>query len=135
MKVLWLSPSDMLTEPVMAGLVGHEIDICRYDRVGVPPDRAILDHADRVRPDIILYIAQNGGPFLAGTDVFIRLKKLAPTVFLLFDGTDQTWARLLEEYRAHDVFTTTVNIDGNRDWAQGPKDLTLLTPTAPHFYS
>jgi hypothetical protein len=135
MKVVIFSPSDMLTEPVVAGLQTiHAVNVCWYDRLTVPVDREMLNFADLEKPEIIMWIGQNGGPYLPSTDTFIRLRKIAPTVFLLFDGTDVTWEPLIAEYRARDVFSVTVNIDGNRDWAKGPKDLTLLTPTSPHFY-
>lgn len=137
MNVLFLSPSDMLTEPVISGLYSlnkHAIEVCRYDRIGVPVDQGMLDAVDLIRPDIVLYIGQNGGPYLASTDTFERIRKHCPTVFLLFDGVDTTWLNLVSEYRKRDVFTVTVNIDGNDGWEKGPKDFTALTPTDPRFY-
>lgn len=137
MRILWLSPSDMTTESVITGLDSlgeHTAHVFRYDRCGFPVDRGMLDMADRMRPDVILYIGQNNRPFLAANDTFKRLKKIAPMVMLAFDASDRTWTDIMRSYCEEDCFTLMVNIDGCDDWPKREQDFTALTPTNPEFY-
>lgn len=135
MRVLWLSPSDMLTEWMIGSLDsvrGHQREICRYDKLGVPPDRFMLDRADQARPDVILYISQAGGPFCAAPSTFQRLRKIAPIVHLCFDAADIGWDALLAIYREKQCFDLTVACDGA---ARGPVDLVLFHPVDPRPYA
>lgn len=134
MKVLWLSPSDITTEPVILSLTGCNLEIHRYDRNGLPVDRAILDRADQVKPDLILYTGQNNAPYMPQVETFLRLRQIAKTVLICHDGSDATWIPVLEEYHARDAFDLVVNIDGNTVWPQRPQDFTALTPIPPESY-
>lgn len=124
----------MTTEPVIEGLTGHDVEVYHYDRHGVPVDRGMLDAADQAKPDVILYIGQNSGPFRPARDTLAWLRQRALTVLLCFDGSDATWDGLLSDYAEHDTFDLVVNIDGNQNWPSRERDLTLLTPTASRFY-
>ena len=138
MKLLWLAVSDMLCEPLHRGLTDlSEHDVCFhwYDRGYLPPDQGMLNAADTFKPDAIIYTSRHAGPTLASTSTFLRLRKIAPTIHMLHDGSEALWKPLLHEYREKEVFTVTVNIDGNSDWESGPNDITALTPIAPSFYA
>ncbi len=135
MKILWLSPSDMLTEFIIGSidcLNEHDTFVCRYDRVGLPVDRGILDYADRVRPDVILYVSQAAGPYVAETSTFKRLRDTSPIVHLCFDAGDIGFERLLNEYREKDCFDVTVACDGCNI---GPVDLVLFHPVDTRPYA
>ena len=136
MKVLYLSPSDMLTEPVIAGLESlHEVVVYRYDRHGVPVDHGMIAVAERERPDVTVYCGQNSGHFMASVSTFVRLRSICPTVLICHDGSDKTWTRVLQQYHDAEAFSVIVNIDGNPDWPQRANiDLTALTPVCEGFY-
>ena len=137
MRLLWLTPSDMLLEPVHRGLTDlgeHDVIFHWYDQGELPPDRAMLDAADAIRPHAIIYTSRHAGPTLASTSTFLRLRKIAQTIHILHDGSEELWKPLLHEYREQEVFTVTVNIDGNNEWESGHNDITALTPIAPSFY-
>jgi len=135
MKVLWLSPSDMLTYWIIGSidcLNDHDVHICRYDRIGLPVDRGMLDFADRVKPDVILYVSQADGPFVAEPSTFRRLRDTAPTVHLCFDAGDIGFERLLNTYKEKQCFDVTVACDGCN---MGPVDLVLFHPVDPRPYA
>lgn len=124
MKILWLTPSDMLTEQYHGSLtyLGYEPVLYRYDRHGSPPDRGMLQAVDEAQPDIMLYISQAGGPWCASPDTFRRIRDKAPLVHLCLDAFDIGFDPLLTEYREKGCFTFTVACDGgahnpaNVDW-------------------
>jgi hypothetical protein len=127
----------MLLEPVEAGLLAlseYETTICKFDRMGVPPDIQMLNAADKIKPDVAIIIGQHDGPYRASTSTFLALKKKCPTVLLVFDGGEALWKPRLEEYRDRNAFSLVVNIDGNMEWTHPDKHWTTITPTAPHFY-
>lgn len=137
-RILWLAPSDMTTEATIAGLTqdrSHMTVIHRYDKGPRPVDRSMLDIADATQPDLIVYLGQNGGPFVPAESTLARLKGKAPSVNLVFDGCDSTWTALLNQYARRDTFTLAVNIDGGMEWPGSERGLTLLTPVSPHFYA
>lgn len=135
MRIVWLSPSDMLTEWMIGSLeslsLGHELSVLRYDKIGLPVDRGMLDHVDCLKPDLILYISQAGGPFCASPDTFRRLRDRAPIVHLCFDAYDIGFTEYLELYRKKDCFSLTVACDGG---AAGPVDLISFHPVDPRPY-
>ena len=138
MKILVLSPSDMTTEATIGGLQalrGHVVYVYRYDQNGIPVDHGLIAAAKLNAPDLIVYIGQNGGRFLASESTFIYLRSICPTVLLVFDGSDITWTKLLNDYGEHGAFDLVVNIDGNPDWPKRPRDITALTPVAQGFYA
>ena len=137
MKIFFISTRDMLCEPIHTGLQSleaHDVQLFWYDRAQVPTDRAILDAADQCGPDLILYTGRPSGPHKPARDTLKRLRKQSPTVLIVHDATDKDWIPVLKEYRQHETFTVTVNIDGNDSWSKGPKDFTALTPIDPRFY-
>lgn len=137
MKVLLFSPTDMNLEVIDAGLLAlgsYETTICKFDLIGVPPDIEMLNVADKVKPDVAVIIGQHDGPYRASTSTFLALKRKCPTVLIVFDAGEALWVPRLEEYRDRNVFSATVNIDGNQEWTHPEKHWTTITPTAPHFY-
>jgi len=137
MKILAIVPSDMTVEGTLAGLqslLGHDVSVYRFDKHGVPVDRGMIDVASWHRPDLLVYIGQNGGPFLAAETTFHHLKTICPTVLLCFDASDKTWFPLLTNYRDHDTFSLIVSIDGNPAWPKREIDYATLTPIAVEFY-
>lgn len=134
MKVLWLTPSDMLTELFHGSLESlgeHDIFKCWYDKIGVPVDRGMLDAVNRIRPDVILYLSQADGPYVASPDTFRRLKDICPTVHLCLDAYDIGFKEKLELYKKKECFTLTVACDGG---ASGPVDMVLFHPVDPRPY-
>ena len=135
MKILWLSPSDMITEWMIGSidcLGEHTTEICRYDRIGLPVDRGMLDFADRVRPDVILYISQAAGPFVAQPSTFRRLRDISPSVHLCFDAGDIGFHDLLQVYLDKECFDVTVACDGCNI---GPVDLVMWHPVDTRPYA
>jgi hypothetical protein len=134
-RVLWFAPRNIHLEPIIEGL--KELNCCEltvaWYGIFHDTDNGALDVAQQLRPDLVLYTGQNGGAMIS-THALCRIKQICPTVLLVHDGSDTTWARLLHEYREREAFTTIVNIDGNPDWEHGTNDITALTPTAQGFY-
>lgn len=134
MKVLWLSPSDMVTEWAIGSLESingdgrFEVGILRYDRIGTPVDRGMLDRVCRDRPDIVLYISQAAGPYVAGPSTFKTICGCAPLVHLCLDAGDTGFTPLLTKYRDEGCFTYTVACDG---CAAGPVDAVSFHPVDP----
>lgn len=124
----------MTTEVPITSLTGHEVEIHRYTRWNLPVDRDMLDRADQVRPKLIVYIGSNDPALMAQTSTFLRLKKIAPTVLLCHDASDNTWTPVLEAYQRADCFSLVVGIDGNVDWPQRAQDFTALTPVPAQHY-
>ncbi len=110
----------------------HEVEVCRYDRVGLPVDRGVLDFADRVKPDVILYISQADGPFVAEPSTFRRLRDISPSVHLCFDAGDIGFERLLNTYKERECFDVTVACDGCNI---GPVDLVMWHPVDTRPYA
>ena len=137
MKVLWLVPSDMILEWVEGSLesINHDglldIFICRYDRIGTPVDRPMLDRVSRDHPDIVLYVSQADGPFVAAPSTFKSIRGIAPVVHLCLDAGDWGFERLLTCYRDEGCFSYTVACDG---CAAGPVDAVLFHPVDDRPY-
>jgi hypothetical protein len=112
-------------------LGGHEVETCRYDRIGLPVDRGMLNHADRFLPDVIIYISQAAGPYVAEPSTFKRLRDIAPVVHLCFDAGDIGFAPLLQTYKDKQCFDVTVACDGCNI---GPVDLVLFHPVDTRPY-
>lgn len=135
MKILWLSPSDMVTEYMIGALesvgAGHDIAVCRYDRLTPPVDRGMLDAVASEKPDIALYISQAGGPYCAGADTFRRIRDMTKSVHLCLDAADIGWTELLEDYARKECFSLTVACDGA---TAGPVDWIGFHPVDPRPY-
>lgn len=139
MKILWLCFSNLTSVPWTEGLRTVEPDthVVYYDRLGLPSDRGVLDAADRLRPDLILFTGKAGGPGaidVPEVSTLKRLRRYAPVVHVGGDFSDPPWWPFLEEYLCQKVFDFTVNFDGNDEWPKGPRDYTTLSPTAPQFF-
>jgi hypothetical protein len=136
MKILWLSPSDMILEFVEGSLESldhqHEVRVHRYDKHGSPPDRAMLQAADEFKPEVILYVSQAAGPWLASPSTFKRLSDRYKTVHLCLDAFDIGFAPLLEIYAREHAFTLTVACDGGN---AGPVDYVSFHPVDPRPYA
>jgi hypothetical protein len=136
MKVLFLSPSDMVLEWLEGSLhainTGQlEISVLRYDRIGTPVDRGIRDRIARDKPDIVLYVSQADGPYVASASTFRAIRSLVPLVHLCLDAGDIGFEPLLIKYRDEGCFTWTVACDG---CAAGPVDAISFHPVDPRPY-
>jgi len=133
MKILWCAFDFMTAEPWLEGLrsLGHEIHVYHYMRHS---ERLLLDAADIFRPDATVYLGMAPWDKTPSPKTLARLRKICPTVHISGDLSDPPWFPFLEKYREHESFTRTVNIDGNPNWPSQSADLTLLSPTAPHFF-
>lgn len=109
-----------------------EISVLRYDRIGTPVDRGMLDRVARDRPDIALYVSQADGPFVAGPSTFKSIRGIAPIVHLCLDAGDVGFAPLLTKYRDEGCFTWTVATDG---LAAAPVDAISFHPVDPRPYA
>lgn len=126
----------MLTEWIHGSLDAindgrYEISKCWYDRIGTPPDRGIIDAVERNRPDVVVYISQADGPFLASVSTFKSIRGLTRSVHLCLDAYDIGFSGLLKRYRDEDAFTIAVATDGG---ASGPVDLVSFHPVDPRPY-
>lgn len=138
MRILWYVFSYMTSEPWIESLTDlqeHEVFIARYDKFGIPSDQGFLNAAHRIEPDLIIYTGTAGGPNIPQASTLARLKKIAPLIFLSGDLGDPPWWPYLEDYRAHDAITLTVNYDGNDNWPKVGDDYTTLCPIAPKFFA
>ena len=136
MKVLWLSPSDMLTEWIIGSLESIndgqlDISVLRYDTIGTPVDRGIIDGIDRHRPDLCLYISQAAGPYVAAPSTFNRIREHTRIVHLCLDAGDTGFTPLLTKYRDEGCFSFTIACDGCTD---GPVDWIAFHPVDPRPY-
>ena len=136
MKVLFLSPSDMVLEWLEGSLhavnTGQlEISVLRYDRIGTPVDRGMLDRIVRDKPDIVLYVSQADGPYVAAPSTFRAIRAVVPLVHLCLDAGDIGFEPLLTKYRDEGCFTHTVACDG---CAAGPVDNISFHPVDPRPY-
>jgi glycosyl transferase family 1 len=137
MKILWITPRDMLTEMVHLGLKHlnqHDIHFHWFGHDKVPVDPHMIDAVDRIEPDVVLYIATSGGPLLAQTETFELIGKMAPVINLCFDGGHPGFWPLLETYKDRKTFWRTINMDGRPTWPHGENDYATLPPVDPAFY-
>jgi hypothetical protein len=133
LRILWLTPSAMVCEWMLGSLESldeHEIVQHRFEEHGSPPDEPMFTAAALGGVDLIVYISVAAGPYLAKWQTLKTLRHYAPTVHLCFDASDPGWAERLAEYRAKDVFTTTINCDG-ADFPAGPNDTKLWCSVDP----
>jgi hypothetical protein len=139
MKILWVSFSYMTAEPWHASLhywnrgKANEIGTCFYD----PhlDENMLLNSADYMRPDVILYTGMADWDKTPALSTFARLRRYAPIVHLSGDLSDPPYDPYLKRYGEDGTFDLTVNIDGNDEWNRhGAKGITLLSPTAPQFF-
>lgn len=76
-------------------------------------DASILRRADAAAPEVIFYIGGAGGPMHSPTIATLRkLRDMAPSINLIFDGAEEAWFPLIEGYRRQECFDLQVNIDG-----------------------
>lgn len=134
MRLLWACFPFTSAEPWLEGLksLGHDVSVFQYTQ---HDDRAFMDVADNFKPDAIIYLGMATWDKTPAPKTFARLRKICPVVHLSGDLSDPPWFPFLEKYREAESFTRTVNIDGNPNWPSEHNDLTLLSPTAPHFFS
>ena len=131
MKVVYLLPSDMLTEWILGSLESindnrqFDISVCRYDRIGVPVDHGILDRVSRDKPDCVLYVSQAAGPFVPSISSFKSISRGTPLVHICLDAGDVGFVPMLTKWRDNDCFTYTVACDG---CATGPVDFISFHP-------
>lgn len=138
MKVLWLVPSDMVIEWLVGSF--HSFDhnntdvIHFYDKHGSPSDGPILDAVDRIRPDVVLFVGQAGGPWLAFPDTFLRIRSKTKIVHICLDAADLGYEELLTLYKRLGCFDLTVACDGP---AYNPEtaDIVLFHPVDPRPYA
>lgn len=134
MRVLFLAPFNIHIEPIIASLRPLcELHVLWYEKYGDQLNNVILNAADNLEPDLIVYEGQNGGAF-PSEEILRTLHRDFPLVMLCHDASDVTWRPLLELYKAMDTFSVVCNIDGNDEWVKREVDFTCLTPTWSGYY-
>lgn len=93
----------------------------------------IVERASAVRPDVIFYIGGVGSKeiYLPSFKTLRELKELAPSINLIFDGGDEPWHEMIEDYRREKCFDLQVNIDGRKDC---PADFNTTAPVNTSFF-
>ena len=146
MNVLWFSFSLITAAPWHQSLraLGHNLDLrFYYDKVSfpngllpIPPDRAILDIAERTRPDVILFCGIADGARMPTAETFRALRRICPVIMLSGDLSDPPWHPFISNFAEAGCFDLIVNFDGNDAWPKRPgfPDFTAITPIAPEFY-
>lgn len=99
-----------------------------YLHYGDNEDPILLSRVLEINPDIIFYIGAVSGTGVPTVDTLKRLRKIAPSVNLCFDGGDPPWYPVLESYRDFGCFDFQVSIDGQK---QAPVDLVTVAPVDP----
>ena len=90
-------------------------------------DTDILHRVAMAKPDVIFYIgaASGGWMYQLAIETLRKLREIAPSINLVFDGGDRPWHTMIEEYRRHECFDLQVTIDGCLDC---PVDLVTTAP-------
>ncbi len=92
----------------------------------------IVERASAVRPDVIFYIGGCGGFIhLPSFKTLRELREVSPSINLIFDGGDEPWHEMIEDYRRAKCFDLQVNIDGRKDC---PADLNTTAPVNTSFF-
>ncbi|KKL82704.1 hypothetical protein LCGC14_1982090 [marine sediment metagenome] len=92
----------------------------------------IVKRASAVCPDVIFYIGGAGGEkYLPSFKTLRELREVAPSINLIFDGGDEPWHAMIEDYRRGKCFNLQVNIDGRKDC---PADLNTTAPVNTSFF-
>ena len=91
----------------------------------------IVERASAVCPDVIFYIGGCGPACWPNFETFRKLRDIAPFINLIFDGGDDPWHAVIEEYRQEKCFDLQVNIDGRKDC---PADLNTTAPVNSSFF-
>ncbi len=92
----------------------------------------IVERVSAACPDVIFYIGGVGGEiYLPSFKTLRELKEMAPSINLIFDGGDEPWHAMIEDYRREKCFDLQVNIDGRKDC---PADFNTTAPVNPSFF-
>lgn len=94
-------------------------------------DDRVLRETQALTPQIIFYIGSNnleGSPSLGALK---RLRSIAPSVNICFDGGDDGWHDILKDYARAGCFDLQVTIDGRKD---APVDWVMLAPVSPLLF-
>ncbi len=96
-------------------------------------DADILYRAAAAEPDVVFYIGGCGGPMhLPATSTLQKLREMAPSINLIFDGAEEQWHKLIEEYRSNECFDLQVTIDGCH---HSPVDLVTTAPVDTRLFT
>ena len=117
-----ISPWDSFNEPHVR---------VTFDHMGVVEDERILRKVREASPQVIFYIG-SVGPGMPSNDCFRKLRDIAPSIHICFDGVEQAWYHLLDDYRASECFNLQVTIDGAHS---APVDLVTTAPVDPRAFS
>lgn len=155
MKLLFASVSSMNLEPIYTGLtkqLGDTLSIpgipgdppfvlCKFDRGKEEQhhyegevDHVILSVFDEYKPDVVIYSGPAEGKCRPLLSTFLRMRESSKVVNLVCDGGCPNWHPLLETYLKGDCFDLAVNIDGNPNWPQQPRDITWIGPIDPRYF-
>ncbi len=94
---------------------------------------SIVERASDACPDVIFYIGGVGGEiYLPSFKTLRELKEIAPSINLIFDGGDEPWHAMIEDYRREKCFDLQVNIDGRKDC---PADFNTTAPVNTSFFN
>lgn len=136
MKILWLVPQSIHTEPIVSTLPGAVYNyLGKTTDPGFTPEIAhqgMVDVAASYQPDLIIFVGIAEGPYFVKADIFRQMK--ARVIHFCCDASCPGWEPGLKYYYDENCFALTVNIDGNGNWLQKKADLTLWCPLDPSFY-
>ena len=116
-----ISPWDSFNEPHTRVTFNH---MAKVDN-----ERIVREVAESA-PQVIFYIG-SVGPGLPSTDCLRKLREIAPSIHICFDGVERDWHPLVEGYRADGCFNLQVTIDGAHS---APVDLVTTAPVDPRAF-
>lgn len=92
-------------------------------------DDAILAMArEMAGPDVIFYIGAVEGSGVPHRETFLKLRAMAPVVWLVSDAADHPWKRALRLYKEQQRMDLAVSIDGASKTQNPHIDISTLTP-------
>jgi hypothetical protein len=119
--------------------LGHETEVIQYDvePKNGPHHLNIVGEAQRVRPDVMIYIGaikEIHHSWVPATAELVEANRIAPMVHICSDSADPPWWASLEEYHRERAFELQVGIDGAYETpipSFGDRGMVGLTPVDP----
>jgi len=136
MRITFVALDDMLCEWMLDGLheTGHDISWLWLNTLH-DVNEMLVPTMRMTGSDLIVYAGPAGGPHAPSPETLRDLRRLAPSVFLCFDGSDIGWHGLLADYRREGCFDLIVNCDGCDEWPKTRKDYTTWCPVGQTAFS
>lgn len=101
-----------------------------FDHMKRVNDERILAEVKPWEPEVIFFIG-SVGPCGPSFDGLRKLRSLAPSIHICFDGVEPDWHPLLAQYKDNECFDLQVTIDGAKT---APVDLVTVAPVNPGFF-